>query len=285
MKNSNSIYPCIWCNNNAREMAGFYCATFPDTHISDENPAVVMLEMSGQKLMLLNGGDRSTPNPSISLMYLTMSENEVETIWNKLVQDGESMMPLDAYPFSPKYGWVQDKYGVSWQLYTARDETHIVQKIAPTLMFVGDNNGKAREAAGFYTSLFPHSQLRGMLAYTGEEGEVAGNIQHGEFIINDYLLMLMDSSWEHKFSFSEGVSLVVECDSQEEIDTYWNALTADGGEESMCGWLKDRFGISWQIVPARIYEWLKKSPGVMDEVMKMKKLDIKTLREASESTL
>lgn len=281
---NNSIYPCIWCNNNAREMADFYCSVFPETKISDENPVVVMLEMFGQKLMLLNGGDIFKPNPSISLMFLTMSENEVEEIWNKLLPEGESMMPLDAYPFSPKYGWVQDKYGVSWQLYTAQNENHIIQKIVPTLMFTGAQNGRATEAAQLYTSLFPNSEIRGAMYYTEESGEPETNVQHGEFIINNYLLMMMDSSLEHQFGFAEGVSLVAECDYQEEIDNYWNALTSGGGEESQCGWLKDPFGVSWQIVPAQLDEWLKESPKVMDEVLKMKKLDMQVLSEAANLT-
>jgi len=91
---------------------------------------------------------------------------------------------------------------------------------------------------------------------------------------------MMDSSQEHNFSFSEGVSLVVECDYQEEIDNYWNVLTSNGGEESMCGWLKDQFGVSWQIVPAELGGWMKKSTKVMAEVLKMKKLDIDTLKNA-----
>lgn len=277
---NNTIYPCIWCNNNAREMANFYCSTFPETTVMDENPVVVMLEMFGQKLMLLNGGDKFNPNPSISLMFLTMLEKRVEEIWNKLIQEGRSMMPLDAYPFSPKYGWVQDKYGVSWQLYTARDENHILQKIVPTLMFTGFQNGRAMEAAHLYTSLFPNSEIHGVMYYAEESGEPESSVQHGEFFINDYLLMMMDSSQEHNFSFSEGVSLVVECDYQEEIDNYWNVLTSNGGEESMCGWLKDQFGVSWQIVPAELGGWMKESTKVMAEVLKMKKLDIDTLKNA-----
>ncbi|MDD3788341.1 MAG: VOC family protein, partial [Petrimonas sp.] len=207
----------------------------------------------------------------------------VEEIWNKLIAEGESMMPLDTYPFSPKYGWVQDKYGVSWQLYTARDENHIVQKIVPTLMFTGSQNGRATEAAQLYTSLFPNSAMRGIMYYDAASGEPETSVQHGEFFINNYLLMMMDSSLEHKFNFSEGLSLVIECNDQEEIDDYWNALTSNGGKEGRCGWLKDRFGISWQIAPSQLDEWMKKSPKVMDEVMKMKKPDINILRAAAES--
>lgn len=277
---NNSIYPSIWCDNNAREAADFYISVFPETKVSDENPVVVMLEMSGQRLMLINGGDMFRPNPSISLMYLTASQGEVEEIYSKLVAGGKAMMPLGEYPFSKKYGWVEDRYGVSWQLYTGEEE-HIIQKLVPTLMFLGRNNGKAEEAVGFYTSVLPDAQPRGMLRYTGAEGEVAGNIQHGEFMISDYLFMIMDSSMSGEFNFTEGVSLVVECDTQAEIDIFWNVLTSAGGGESMCGWLKDRYGVSWQIIPTMLPALMASSPRVTEELLKMKKLDIRKLTEAA----
>jgi predicted 3-demethylubiquinone-9 3-methyltransferase (glyoxalase superfamily) len=277
---NNAIYPCVWCNNNAAELAEFYVSVFPDTKIIDENPVVVRLEMSGQRLMLLNGSDLFRPNPSISLMYLTSLESEVEQIYAKLIETGTALMPLDQYPFSPMYGWVEDQFGVSWQLYTGKED--IIQKIVPTLMFVNHNNGKAAEAVDFYTSLFPDAESRGLLRYSGEEGETTGNIQHGEFLINHYLLRIMDSSWPHAFNFTEGVSLVVECDSQQEIDSYWSGLISGGGEESMCGWLKDRYGVRWQIVTSTIDKLIARSPRVMEEMMKMRKLDIRRLQQAAE---
>jgi predicted 3-demethylubiquinone-9 3-methyltransferase (glyoxalase superfamily) len=276
----NTIYPSVWCNNNATEMADFYAGIFPDAKITDSNAIVVMLEISGQNLMLLNGGDMFRPNPSISLMYLTTSQGEVEKLYAALKEGGTTLMPLDEYPFSRKYAWVEDRYGVSWQLYTGQEE-HIIQKLVPTIMFSGMNNGKAEEAVGFYTSLFAGSRPGGMLRYTGSEGEIAGNIQHGEFVINDYLLMVMDSSDPHAFDFTEGVSLVVLCDDQAEIDKYWSGLISGGGEESMCGWLKDRYGVSWQIVPSMLDELMARSPRVTEELMKMKKLDIRKLQEAA----
>lgn len=280
---NNSIYPCIWCNNNAKEMADFYCNTFPETKIVNENMFAILIEMFGLKLMLLNGGDIFKPNPSISFMYLTIEMSEVEILWGKLIEGGQSMMTLDSYPFSPKYGWVTDKYGVSWQLYTSGDENNIMQKIVPTLMFTGTQNGKAGLAADFYIALFPDSALRGVLRYTGEEGEVKGNILHGEFLIHGYLLMMMDSSIDHQFGFNEGVSLVVECDNQEEIDTYWEVLTSNGGEENRCGWLKDQFGVSWQIIPRELSKWIAASPAAQEALLKMKKLDLSILKNEANS--
>lgn len=277
-----NIYPSVWCNNNAREVADFYISVFPETKIVEENPIVVMITIAGNKIMLLNGGDVFQPTPAFSLMYLSTSSQEVEAIYNKLADGGKPLMPLDSYPFSEKYGWTDDKYGVSWQLYTGKEED-IRQKIVPTLMFIGDNNGKAKEAANLYTSIFPNSSIAGMLQYTGDEGEVKGNIMHGEFIINDYLIGIMDSSLHHQFTFTEGMSLVVNCKDQNEIDLYWNALTANGGAESMCGWLKDTYGLSWQIVPEKISELLQKSPAVQEALLQMKKINIAALERVGNS--
>lgn len=273
------IYPCIWSNNNALEMAEFYVSVFPDAEIVDQNSAATVFTISGQRILILNGGNLYRPNPSISLMYLTEDANDVVKIHSKLKEGSMELMPLDSYPFSPKYSWIEDRYGVSWQLYTG-DAENIIQKVVPTIMCIGLNNGRAEEAMKFYTSVFPRSEMRGILRYTGEEGEAPGNIMHAEFKILDYLLMIMDSSYPHNFELSEGMSLVVECDTQDEIDAYWSKLTSDGGLESMCGWLKDKFGVSWQITPSDMKDLVQK-PGVMHEMMKMKKLDIAKLRAAA----
>lgn len=281
-KDHQPIYPCIWCmDNNAREMANFYLSVFPDTKITDESQYVSMITVGGQRIMLLNDNTESAPNPSISLMYMSTSEKEVEDLYVKLTEGGSTLMALDSYPFSPKYAWVEDRYGVSWQLITA-EAKDIIQKVVPTMMFTGDNNGKAEEAIHLYTSLFPESEIRGILRYTGEEGETRGNIQHAEFVVNGYLMMAMDSSYPHAFNFNEGVSLVVECDTQEEIDHYWDGLTADGGKEVMCGWLTDKYGVSWQITPSEFEELILKSPKVFEAMLKMKKIDIGKLKEAAE---
>ena len=279
----NSIYPCIWCQNNAKEMAEFYLSVFPETKITDENPFVVTISINGQRVMLLNSGEEGTsihPNPSISLMYLTTSEQEVEDIHEKLMEGGKELMPLDSYPFSTKYAWVEDRYGVSWQLYTGKEKDSI-QKVVPTLMFVAENNGKAVQAIDHYTSIFPDSQKRGVQEYTGEEGETAGNIQHAEFTIDRYLLMIMDSSYPHAFNFTEGISLVVESVDQEGIDYYWNRFISEGGEESVCGWLKDKYGVSWQIVTPEVDELVLRSPKAMEAMLQMRKLDIDVLRDAA----
>lgn len=280
---NHSIFPCIWCHNNAKEMAAFYLSVFPDGKIVEENQYFVTITINNQRVMLLNSGegmDWIHPNPSISLMYLTPSGNEVEGMYQQLIEGGKVLMPLDSYPFSDKYAWVEDRYGVSWQLYTGKAED-ILQKLVPTLMFVAHNNGKAAEAIDYYTSLFPDSQKRGVLKYTGNEGETVGNIQHAEFMIGDYLLMIMDSSYPHAFNFSEGLSLVVETVDQGSIDYFWDRFISDGGEEGICGWLKDKYGVSWQIVTPDLDELILRSPKALQVMQGMRKIDINILRDVA----
>lgn len=277
----NKIHPCIWCNNNAKEMADYYCNTIPDTKIVGENAVVVMIDIEGQKLMLLNGGDRFQPNPAISLMGVFKNPEDVKTLWNELIKEGKALMELDEYPFSKKYGWLEDKFGVSWQLYTGEDGG-AKEKYVPTLMFVGANNGKAKEAIEFYTKIFPNSKVQGIMEYPEGGDDEPGNVQHAQFDIDGYTLMCMDSSYDHKFNFTEGVSLVVNCKDQAEIDHYWNTLTA-GGAESMCGWLKDKYGVSWQIVPENLGRLIQ-SREAGEALMKMKKINIAELERAGEKS-
>ncbi|HXS55356.1 MAG TPA: VOC family protein [Hanamia sp.] len=281
-----SIYPCILFDGNAKVAAEFYLSVFPGSHITTDNGIVVFMNLKEQKFMLLNGPQVAV-NPSASFMYMTDSPDEVKELWDKLIAGGKELMALDTYPWSSKYGWLQDQFGVSWQLYTGKKED-ILQKYTPSLMFTGDQNGRAEEAIDFYTSIFPDSGVQGVLKYGENGGDVAGNVQHAQFHINGYYLMCMDSSGPHNFSFNEGVSIVVECDTQDELDNYWNKLTTSGGSESVCGWLKDKFGFSWQIVPKKILHLMnngnaEKSGKMMNALMKMKKLDIAQLEAAYNS--
>lgn len=191
-------------------------------------------------------------------------------------------MQLDSYDWSTRYGWVQDKYGISWQLYTG-SKKDTPQKFCPVLMFTGARAGKASEAVHFYTRLFPQSHIQGILEYGEEDDDTPGFVKHAQFGINRFIAMAMDSSGPHPFSFNDAVSLVVECDTQTEIDTYWEQLTADGGCEVACGWLTDRYGISWQIIPRALSELIKdpeRAQRVMNVLLRMKKLVIADLENA-----
>ena len=278
---TNTIYPCLWFNGNAKEAASFYCSIFKDTKITADTPLVVTFESAGQKFMCLNGGPQFTINPSVSFFVVMESEEEIDKAWNSLLENGKVLMPLDKYEWSRKYGWVQDRYGVNWQLSFGKYE-EVGQKFSPTLMFTGEQHGNAEKAIQFYTSVFENSSVVGILRYGKNDHDQEGAVKHAQFRLGNYVFMAMDSSLSHNFSFNEGISFVVDCKTQQEIDYYWNRLS-EGGSEGPCGWLKDQFGVSWQIVPAILGELMNtpgKSDKVMQAVMKMKKFDIATLQEA-----
>jgi len=279
---NNSIYPCLTLKGKVAEAAEFYIKAFGDGKIMQTSPFVIQIELSGQRFLLLNDGPSSKPNASISFMVLIETDAEVEKLWSSLIEGGEVLMPLDTYDWSPKYGWVQDKYGVSWQLYRGESTTKM-QKFSPTLMFAGDKAGRAAEAVHFYTAVFPHSSITGILNYSEGEGDRADFVKHAQFTIDDYIVMTMDSSGEHGFTFNDAISMVVECDSQAEIDGYWNQLTSNGGYEVACGWLTDKFGISWQIIPKSLGQLMSdplRGQSVISAMMKMKKLIIADLENA-----
>ena len=278
---NNNIFPCLWFDGNAREAADFYCTVFGNSKVTTDTPMVVQFEIEGKKLMGLNGGPVFTINPSISLFVTCQTDEEIESMYNKLFEGGKAMMPLDKYPWSEKYAWVVDRFGMTWQL--MRDELpEGAQKIVASFLFVGEQCGKAQDAVKLYTSVFPNSANYHLETYQAGEAQPEGNLKFGHFALNGEMFAAMDGTGNHNFTFNEGVSLMVECDTQQEIDNYWNKLT-ENGKESRCGWLKDAFGVSWQIVP-KVLSSLTKNPvkaqKVMAEVMKMKKLDIQTLENA-----
>lgn len=276
------IYPCLWCNGNAKEVATFYSSVFAGSTITDENSMVVTFTAAGQTFMLLNGGPEFKPNPSLSFFVVYETTEEVDAAWRKLADDGKVLMPLDTYPWSSRYGWVQDRFGFSWQLsYGKREE--VGQIFTPSLMFTGDNAGKAEEALRFYTNVFAPSSVTGILRYGPNEGDIEGRVKHAQFSLGGNVFMVMDSSHPHGFGFNEAVSFVVECKDQQEIDFFWNSLTA-GGKESQCGWLKDRYGVSWQVVPEVLRTLMndkEKAPRVVQAFLKMKKFDIAALENAA----
>lgn len=283
---NNDIFPCLWCNGDAKEAAEFYCQVFGGK-IAVDTPVVINIELFGQKLMLLNAGPQFEKNPSISFLINCASEEDVQHYWDMLSEGGMALMELDSYPWSKKYGWIKDKYGATWQLYFGEMQD---QKMVPTLMFMHKNNGKAMEAMEFYTSTFPDSKIEGVLKYKdgGENGENPENVQHAQFVINNYMLSCMDSSFDHKFDFNEGISLVMMTNDQKETDHLWNTLISGGGRESMCGWLKDQYGVSWQIVPKRLIELMndsnpEKSQKVVQAMLKMQKIVIADLEAAYKS--
>jgi len=295
------ITPNFWFNRNAEEAVNLYTAVFPDSRVTqitrygkegyefhgmpEGTVLTIAFELCGEAFVALNGGPQFSLNPSVSFMVMCHTEDEVRTLWNKLGEGGTILMGLDKYDWSACYGWVNDRFGVSWQLYLC-NEAYTGQKIVPTLMFTGAQCGKAEEAVHFYTSVFEDSAEEGILRYAPGEEDREGLVKHAQFRVRDYVLMAMDSSLPHPFSFNEAVSFIVPCHTQAEIDHYWDALVAGGGAESQCGWLKDKFGVSWQIVPLQLYRLLEqedkeRAARVTNAMLRMRKLIIADLEAAS----
>jgi len=278
----NPINPCLWFDTQARDVADFYAATFPDARVLGASPMVVSVEVGGLKLSLLNGGPQFKVNPSISFFYNGNDEAEIDRLWKRLSVGGNAMMPLDTYPFAQKYGWVADTFGVNWQL--TLPSTPPRQKVVPSLMFTHDVCGRAEEALRFYTSVFKDSSVGTLSRYAaGQAPDKEGTLNYGEFSLGGQWFTVMDSAHDHQFTFTEGVSLYVRCENQGEIDCFWRRLS-EGGSEGQCGWLKDKFGVSWQVVP-RVLEELMADPTrskrVVEAFLKMRKFDIAGLMKAA----
>ena len=294
------IVPHLWYDKEGKEAAEFYTSIFPNSKITNvttihDTPSgdsdIVSFELYGQKFMAISAGPYFKINPSVSMIVNFNPSREkdarekIDEVWNKLSEGGTALMPLDQYPFSEKYGWIQDKYGLSWQLSLTNPESEERNAIVPSLLFVGEQCGKAEEALHFYTSVFKNAQQGNIARYPkGMEPDKEGTIMYSDFSLENQWFVAMDSAHEHKFSFNEAISFMVYCDTQEEIDHYWESLTAVP-EAEQCGWLKDKFGVSWQIVPSEMDEMMGNgTPEQLERVtkafLKMKKFDLAKLRKA-----
>lgn len=289
------ISPFLWFDSNAEDAVNFYISVFKNavitdvSHYSEASSTVsgqkagsvmtVAVQIEGYNMVAINGGPTFSINPSISFFVNCQSVQEIDSLWAKLADNGNVMMALDTYPFAEKYGWIQDKFGVSWQLIIQDRE----QKITPCLMFSGAHHLKAEEAILFYTSVFKNSEIIQLERYKAGNGPEDA-VVHCKFTLNGQEFVAMDSHSYMPTDFNPGLSFVVSCKNQEEIDYYWDKLSKDGFEEAqVCGWLQDKYGVSWQIQPASLNE-IMRNPATAEKAMKailqMKKIDIKTLEQA-----
>jgi predicted 3-demethylubiquinone-9 3-methyltransferase (glyoxalase superfamily) len=237
---------CLWFDNKAKEAFQFYKDVFGDVELLSENPMAVVYKIYGRKFMNFNGGPEYSINPSISFFISAANQEEIEVFWNKLSNCGNIMMPLNKYPWSEQYGWCADQYGVNWQLMLGHQSSC---KIMPHMMFVGQNAGKTEEAINFYTNIFDKNKIVAISRYEEGEPDQTGFIKYSQFELQGLPFGAMDSSANHQFNFNEAVSFVITVDTQDEIDHYWNKLL-EGGKAGKCGWIKDKYGISWQVVPS-----------------------------------
>ena len=296
------IIPHLWFDKEAKEAAEFYTSVFPNSKVTNVttlhgtpsgDTEIVSFEVWGYSFMAISAGPLFKFNPSISFMVnFDPSQDKdakmrIDAVWDKLAKGGEVLMPLDKYPFSERYGWVQDKYGLSWQLILTNPEGEERPIVIPSLMFVGDVCGKAEEASDFYLSVFKDSKSGAIARYGADQApDKAGTVTFTDFKLEGQWFAAIDSARMHDFSFNEAVSLIVSCDTQEEIDYYWEKLSAVP-EAEQCGWLKDEYGVSWQIVPSDMEKVMgsgdkEKMARVTEAFLKMKKFDIAKLKQAYE---
>jgi predicted 3-demethylubiquinone-9 3-methyltransferase (glyoxalase superfamily) len=283
----------LWFDKEAKEAAEFYTSVFKDSEIKDtttlhNTPSgtvdLLTIQLVGQEFRLISAGPLFKFTPAVSFLVACSTKEEVDALWKKLSAGGSALMELSEYPFSERYGWMQDKYGLSWQVMFMGNR-EIKQRIIPTLMFVGEQCGKAEEAINSYASVFHNAKVSNMLRYgKNEEPEKEGTIKHASFTLEGQEFAAMDSAREHNFTFNEAISVMVHCDTQKEIDYYWGKLSADPKAEQ-CGWLKDKYGLSWQVVPTVMDKMFKdkdkkKLARVTEAFLKMKKFDIAKLNEA-----
>jgi predicted 3-demethylubiquinone-9 3-methyltransferase (glyoxalase superfamily) len=296
------IVPCLWFDDQAEDAARFYTQTFPNGRVtatsrypeSSDNPSgkprgsvlTVEFDVAGQRFTALNGGPQFVINPSISFFVQVDSVEEADRLFSALVDGGDVLMPLAAYPWSKRYGWAKDRFGVSWQV-IAGQRGPGGATVVPCLMFAGAQHGRADEAMQAYVGIFPEGRIVTLERYAAGEGP-EGKVKHGRFAVAGQEMVAMDSHVDPGITFNEAISLQVMCKDQGEVDRCWAALS-EGGMEGPCGWLKDRFGLSWQVVPIGIDDWMT-SPDVaardraFQALMGMKKLDIAALQAAFDGT-
>ena len=293
------IIPNLWFDHAAQAAVDFYVDTFPDVRRVDSTryPAeglpdfqrefaghllTIDFTIRGQRFAAINAGPEFGPTPAISFFVNfdpgrePNPRGQLDELWERLSDGGTTLMPLQEYPFSPRYGWVQDRFGVSWQLMESDPSGDPRPLIVPSLLFCGSAQNRAHEAMEFYAQTFPGYRSGTKSTYERPTGPApAGAIAYADFAIGDTWVAAMDSGVAQPFTFTEGVSLVVECAGQEEIDRLWNRLSYVSEAEA-CGWCKDQFGVSWQIVPHNIAELMKR-PGAYQRLLEMKKIVVAQL--------
>jgi predicted 3-demethylubiquinone-9 3-methyltransferase (glyoxalase superfamily) len=293
------ITPFLWFDRQAEEAMAFYTSIFDgssvghverypdeslDPHFAGMSGKVISgsFQLGGRPFLCLDGGPGFPINPSISFYCAFDDHASIEAAWRRLSEGGAVLMEFGSYPWAPAYGWVQDRYGVSWQLALSSGAADAPpQRITPMLMFTGAVAGRAEQAMRDYTALFDSSGVDAVVTYEEGDGDTPGLVKHARFHLGADQFMALDSGMAHGFTFTEGVSLLVACRDQAEIDRYWDALTSAGGSESQCGWCKDRYGVSWQIVPANLGELLAAGPAAVQAMMRMRRISIAEIEQAA----
>jgi predicted 3-demethylubiquinone-9 3-methyltransferase (glyoxalase superfamily) len=281
--------PCLWFDGQVEEAAAFYVEAFEEGKInqvdhyvnSDHQPAgsvlTVSLTLCGLDFLLLNGGPEFSLTPAISFYVECETEAQIDRLWAKLSQGGTVLMEYGEYPFSPKFGWVNDRYGVSWQLVLAQRK----QSIAPAFLFTQQHSGQAEAAMKNWIELFGEGQVEFI------EKNPDGTVAQALFTLHGQPFRVMDGgAIDHAFTFTMGTSLYIDCKDQAEIDRLWEAVTAEG-KEWPCGWMEDQYGVAWQTGSKELERLLdggdpERASRVMRAMDQMKKIDLAALKKVYE---
>lgn len=302
------LVPNIWCNDSADEAAAFYLRAFPQAVTANHQryPETGLLDFQqsfagktlqidvviggigsnndGYVITLINADDTFRPNPTVSLRVSVSEPEEFERLRSALSRGGRVLEHLHIPTYGGMSAWVEDPFGVSWQLVCGdRDE------IAPCLMFAGQARGRARQAAQKYRESFPGSGIEQTATYAelpepAHEQLVAEHLASCALSLAGERIYLMDYAptgtelggssgnvGDH-LAFGGGLALLYNAHGQAELDRVWDALSAVP-EAEQCGWLRDEFGVSWEIIPDNLGE-LMAQPGAYEKLMGMKKIVI-----------
>lgn len=293
------IKPHIWFDREVKTAAEFYASLLPNSSVDyvtkfpipQGECEVAEFTIAGQPFLGIASGPGMGINPSISfLIHFDPSGDadaakQMDEVWAKLTDGGKVMMPLDRYPFSERYGWASDRFGVSWQLMVIKPGGEKRPVIVPSLMFTDKGAGKADEAIDLYCTIFKDGKRGNTSPREKDMGpDKAGSLMYADFHVDKTWMAAMDSANPHGFAFNDAISLLISCETQEEIDYHWDALTA-GGQPGQCGWLKDKYGVSWQVASTVMFDALKNgTPEQVERVtnifMHMQKPDMAALQKA-----
>jgi predicted 3-demethylubiquinone-9 3-methyltransferase (glyoxalase superfamily) len=292
------IVSCLWFDKEAADGVRLYTDALPDARpvatshdpeaqgnpgdVARAKELTVAFEAGGCSFTTLNGGPHFKPNASVSFFVELPRVEDVDRTAGLLIAGGQALMPLGTYAWSDRYAWVSDRFGFHWQVMLARRPLERAA-IAPCLMFSDAQQGRAEEAMRAYASIFPGSAVETLVRYEPGEGPTDA-IKHGRVSLAGKSFVAMDSHVSHGVGFNEATSFQVMCRDQAEVDRYHAAL-AEGGKGGRCGWLKDRFGVSWQIVPVDLPRWMTSGDKLARDrafqaMMTMTKLDIAALEKA-----
>ncbi len=284
----------MWFVEGAKDVASFYISLFGKgsamvwkqllRNTRSGEYEVVLFDLCGFKLLAFSGGPYFKMNPSISFIARCKTTEEVERVWKGLSSKGNIIMPLKKHLAGIKFGQVRDRFGITWQVVQIESREEEWPKIVPALQFCGKQHGNAKAAGDHYLSVFKDSKRGRLEQYKMPEHHPGSDpVIYSDFRLENVWIAAIDSGFHIHSKFNEAVSFIIRCDTQEEIDYYWKNLSVLP-EAEYRGWLKDRFGVSWQILPVRLEEMVlrgtpKQREHVANALGLMKKVDIAELEK------